>query len=621
MQYDVVVESFRLNAAEPPAKVLARAVGVSPEEAKALLRRFPALVATRVDHALAERMADELRASGANVAVRRWAPVAAPAAPAPVQTAQVGRAPTAPTPVAVAPRSLDATRPVVAASRPVAPPVATPPRADAAVGEWLAPPSTSSSWPAKPFAHGSLGKPAVLASPCAPTVLDVNSLTGVASAVTRPLAPALAAAPTAPVPEAGPLYVPPPSNSAGPGPHPAAADRPRPMTAYQVGELDLGAAGRPTAVRAPPATAHGRPASVHGQPASFHGQPASVHGRASVVGSPPLDGTVDDLFAGSPDGELDARALSPASPRAPAVSSREADGTGTEPPASIPQGFGADFGDPDSAGPGLELDVGANWRNPDAPVPTSNAGTLAASRRVAMGSAHGRAAASPGGARTQGAANLGRPAGGSGAVHAGGARSAAWGPQTVAAGQPVTRATLPDEDDEDEADELVVECPMCRADNRPGLARCAACGARLEVLGPGAYTPEDIVARRYQQEGFTWRWVGIACATYLALQVFVLGIVPGLFPRLDPQGLTGLGMSVAIWFLGAIAIGVFSPGKTFVEPAVAAALMAVPSIAYQRAITPEGFEPSMLAYLVVAALGVMTALLGALVGERIQMSR
>ena len=57
----------------------------------------------------------------------------------------------------------------------------------------------------------------------------------------------------------------------------------------------------------------------------------------------------------------------------------------------------------------------------------------------------------------------------------------------------------------------------------------------------------------------------------------------------------------------------------FLEPAVGAALAALPTIAYQRAITPEGFEPSMLAYIVAGLLGIMISLFGAYIGERIQM--
>jgi hypothetical protein len=48
-------------------------------------------------------------------------------------------------------------------------------------------------------------------------------------------------------------------------------------------------------------------------------------------------------------------------------------------------------------------------------------------------------------------------------------------------------------------------------------------------------------------------------------------------------------------------------------------LAALPTIAYQRAITPEGFEPSMLAYIVAGLLGIMISLFGAYLGERIQM--
>ena len=67
-------------------------------------------------------------------------------------------------------------------------------------------------------------------------------------------------------------------------------------------------------------------------------------------------------------------------------------------------------------------------------------------------------------------------------------------------------------------------------------------------------------------------------------------------------------------------MGFISPGKTFLEPAVGAALACVPTITYLRAITPEGFEASMLAYVVAGVLGIMVSLFGAFIGERIQMN-
>jgi hypothetical protein len=165
-----------------------------------------------------------------------------------------------------------------------------------------------------------------------------------------------------------------------------------------------------------------------------------------------------------------------------------------------------------------------------------------------------------------------------------------------------------------------VTCPMCGFANQAGASRCVSCGAKIEAFGLGEYTEEEWLARRFEQESFEWKWAGIACGIYLGMQFVTLVILPWIISSFDPQGLAGLGISVVIWFLGGIVMGLISPGKTFLEPAVGAALAALPTIAYQRAITPEGFEPSMLAYIVAGLLGIMISLFGAYLGERIQMA-
>jgi len=165
-----------------------------------------------------------------------------------------------------------------------------------------------------------------------------------------------------------------------------------------------------------------------------------------------------------------------------------------------------------------------------------------------------------------------------------------------------------------------VTCPMCGFENQAGATRCVSCGAKIEAFGAGEYTEDEAIARRFEQEDFEWKWAGIACGVYLAMQAVFLIILPLLISSFDPQGLPGLGISVVIWFFGGMVMGVISPGKTFLEPAVGAAIAALPTIAYQRAITPEGFQPSMLAYIVTGLLGIMISLFGAFIGERIQMN-
>jgi hypothetical protein len=165
-----------------------------------------------------------------------------------------------------------------------------------------------------------------------------------------------------------------------------------------------------------------------------------------------------------------------------------------------------------------------------------------------------------------------------------------------------------------------ITCPVCGFQNPSNQERCRSCGAKVETLG-GAYSEEEQYARRYQQEDFEWKWALLAAGVLCALQGLVLGLVPMAISAFDPQGLQGLMLSVPIFFAGGVGLGALSPGKTFVEPAAGAMIAVVPTLAIVSIRTPEGFEATLLAYVVCSAMGVMTALFGAFVGEKIQMSR
>jgi cation transport ATPase len=164
-----------------------------------------------------------------------------------------------------------------------------------------------------------------------------------------------------------------------------------------------------------------------------------------------------------------------------------------------------------------------------------------------------------------------------------------------------------------------ITCPMCGFKNAADLERCHSCGARVEVL-TASYSSDEEHARRYQQDTFEWKWALIAAVLFTALQMVVLGLLPMIVSTFDPQGIGGLLLSVPVFFVGGIVMGMISPGKTFVEPAVGAMLAAIPTLGLISARTPAGaFEPTLLAYVVCAAMGIMTALFGAFLGERAQM--
>jgi hypothetical protein len=169
------------------------------------------------------------------------------------------------------------------------------------------------------------------------------------------------------------------------------------------------------------------------------------------------------------------------------------------------------------------------------------------------------------------------------------------------------------------ADAAEITCPMCGFKNPADRERCQSCGARVEALS-SSQSDDENYARRYQQEDFEWKWALIATALFSALQGLILGVIPLAVSAFDPQGLPGLMLSVPVAFVGGIVMGAISPGKTFVEPAVGAMLASVPTIAIISAITPAGaFEPTLLAYVICATMGIMMALFGAFLGEKVQM--
>jgi uncharacterized membrane protein YhdT/DNA-directed RNA polymerase subunit RPC12/RpoP len=167
--------------------------------------------------------------------------------------------------------------------------------------------------------------------------------------------------------------------------------------------------------------------------------------------------------------------------------------------------------------------------------------------------------------------------------------------------------------------EREITCPMCGFNNPESAERCRSCGAKVEELST-TYTAEEAYERRYQQDHFEWRWALMASGVYLAAQLVILVGLPFVISTFDPQGLPGLLISVGVWFIGGIIVGAVSPGKTFVEPAMGALIAVIPTVSYLALTTPDGFQPTLLAYIVTGLLGVMIALFGAFLGEKVQHS-
>jgi len=163
------------------------------------------------------------------------------------------------------------------------------------------------------------------------------------------------------------------------------------------------------------------------------------------------------------------------------------------------------------------------------------------------------------------------------------------------------------------------QCPSCGVRNSPVAAngRCTACGAVMEQL-QSARTPDVERARRYQQEGFNVVWCGIAIGVQAILTGALIIGLPMVVSSLDFEGSNGMVMTIPVWFLGGMLVGMISPGRTFVEPVAASFLTAIPTVLYLAKSQTVRTMPFFM-YVIMAVIGVLFTLVGAYIGERIQL--
>jgi DNA-directed RNA polymerase subunit RPC12/RpoP len=165
-----------------------------------------------------------------------------------------------------------------------------------------------------------------------------------------------------------------------------------------------------------------------------------------------------------------------------------------------------------------------------------------------------------------------------------------------------------------------IVCQSCGFKNSPPPAngRCINCGASLESLSRGPRSREEELRQRYQQDGFSLPWALISVGVQGVLTAAILVGLPMFVTVLDFEGGNGMLMSIPIWFVGGMLVGLISPGKTFIEPVLAAFLVALPTVFYLvRSETVRTMPVFM--YVIMSMIGVLFSLIGAYLGERIQM--
>ncbi len=162
-------------------------------------------------------------------------------------------------------------------------------------------------------------------------------------------------------------------------------------------------------------------------------------------------------------------------------------------------------------------------------------------------------------------------------------------------------------------------CASCGfTKNPPGSARCASCGAKMEHPDKRRGGPGDDLSRRYSQEGVSVQWLLIAFLVQGVLTAALIFGLPMVITLLDFEGQNGMLVCIPVWFLGGLLVGMISPGRTFIEPAVASLLVAIPTTFLLIQSQTVRTMPLFL-YLIFAAIGILLTLIGAYIGERIQL--
>jgi hypothetical protein len=164
------------------------------------------------------------------------------------------------------------------------------------------------------------------------------------------------------------------------------------------------------------------------------------------------------------------------------------------------------------------------------------------------------------------------------------------------------------------ATERSFKCPSCGHSHTAERAprRCASCGAPVREL----LIERALEARRQNRFSFSWLLVSLLITALLTAAVIV-GL-PLVAHVLDFEGSAGMLVAIPVWFTSGMLVGLISPGRTFVEPACAAALVAVPTVLLLLRSETVKTMPLFL-YLLFAALGVFFAWIGSVTGERVQM--
>lgn len=162
-------------------------------------------------------------------------------------------------------------------------------------------------------------------------------------------------------------------------------------------------------------------------------------------------------------------------------------------------------------------------------------------------------------------------------------------------------------------------CASCGFSNKLPLdgGRCVSCGARMEDSAPASVRASN--PGLSPDRTFNVTWFGIAIGVMVVLTGAIVIGLPAVVPAFDFEGSAGMMVAIPVWFIGGLLVGLISPGRTFTEPAVAVFLVAIPTAFVLYSGQTVKTMPAFM-YALFSALGVLFSLIGAYLGERLQMN-
>lgn len=161
-------------------------------------------------------------------------------------------------------------------------------------------------------------------------------------------------------------------------------------------------------------------------------------------------------------------------------------------------------------------------------------------------------------------------------------------------------------------------CPACGVTNAPvsPSRRCASCGSPMDPHR-SSRSETDEYGRR-SRDGFSVLWGGVALLVQVVLTAAIVVGLPMVVRAFDFEGRHGMMVALPVWFVGGILLGMISPGRRIGEPILATLIVAGPTVWHLIRSQTVRTLPTFM-YVILALIGVLFALVGTHLGERIQM--